>query len=64
MGFRDSGAIILLNRQPNPAAPPPFTYTYTNFQGCHVRAAKTATAVGIQNWEVFHMETQAPNGPF
>lgn len=39
--------------------------TWARLQGVYVSARKTATAVGWQTWEVYHLETNPPsNAPF
>lgn len=37
-------------------------FSYANYQGCWVQAKKTASTVGRQTWEIYHMDTgSAPN---
>lgn len=49
-GLTRVGAIVLADHT-NVAIP-----THTNYQGCYVKARKTASDVGKQTWEIFHME--------
>jgi len=52
------GAVIVAHK-PGGGVP-----TYTNFQGCWVKAKKIGTDVGKQTWEIFHMETSGGHVPF
>ena len=38
--------------------------SWGRLQGVYVKAKKTATAVGWQTWEVFHLETSGAHAPF